>query len=225
MNWLTQSWYQLLPHPWAHVLLAPVAAFCGALVGMEREHREKPAGIRTMSMVCLGAALFTIIGFTFTTTTEDSGRVAAQIVSGIGFLGAGIILRGSSGVHGMTTAATVWAVAAMGIVVGTGHACGGLAAALLILIVLSIVGRFERSRLGGSREERVTITFARDGGKTETKLRLIMHDHGIALIAPTPAELDHDLLRWELRFRTTARHHHEFFHAVAHMPEVRSIEC
>ena len=108
MIWLIQSWHVLLPKPWAAIGLAIVAVLCGAWVGSERERRDKPAGLRTMALVSLGASVFTMVGFAFTSNTGDSGRVAAQIVAGIGFLGAGVLLRGSNGVQGMTTAATIW---------------------------------------------------------------------------------------------------------------------
>lgn len=221
VRWLIENWHELLPKPWATLLLAPFAAFCGALVGTEREHKEKPAGVRTMSMVCLGSALFTMVGFVFSSTAGDSGRVAAQIVSGIGFLGAGIILRGSGGVHGITTAATVWAVAAMGVIVGAGYAGGGLAAALLILMVLSMIGRFE---LVGRREEKVTILFDPNGGKTALRLRLLMEDCRIGQRRAEVTDAADGLQRWTLRFRVTARHEHEFFYTLTQMPEIRVIE-
>jgi putative Mg2+ transporter-C (MgtC) family protein len=221
VRWLIESWHQLLPFPWAPLLLAPMAALCGALVGTEREHKEKPAGVRTMSMVCLGSALFTMVGYAFSSSTGDSGRVAAQIVTGIGFLGAGIILRGAGGVHGTTTAATVWAVAAMGMIVGAGYAGGGLAAALLILVVLSAIARFERL---GRKEEKVVIVFDPDGGKTPIKIHLLMEDCGIANRRPEISDAGNGLERWTLRFRITARHQHEFLFTLAQMPEVRAIE-
>src|SRR5262245_8292359 len=149
MRWLTESWYLLLPAPWVQLILAPMAALCGALVGMEREAKEKPAGLRTMSLVCLGSCVFTLVGYAFTTTTGDSGRVAAQIVTGIGFLGGGMLIREPGGVHGVTTAATIWVVAAMGIVVGTGHVAGGAALTLLIVCLLRIVGQWEQTKFGG----------------------------------------------------------------------------
>lgn len=221
VRWLIDNWHDLVPSPWAPLLLAPLAAFCGALVGSEREHKEKPAGIRTMSMVCLGSTVFTMIGFAFGSTTGDTGRVAAQIVSGIGFLGGGIILRGAGGVHGITTAATVWAVAAMGIVIGAGYAGAGLGIALLILVVLTTIGKFE---LVGRREKTVTIVFDPNGGKTPIRLRLLMEDCGIADGNPETADAGEGLQRWKLRFRVTARHEHEFFYTLTQMPEIRGIE-
>jgi putative Mg2+ transporter-C (MgtC) family protein len=159
MIWLIQSWHVLLPKPWAAIGLAIIAVLCGAWVGSERERRDKPAGLRTMALVSLGASVFTMAGFAFTSNTGDSGRVAAQIVTGIGFLGAGVLLRGGNGVQGMTTAATIWIVAAMGMAIGAGYAPGGLGLALLVRGLLSLVGRWEVSHYGASRETTIRIVF------------------------------------------------------------------
>src|SRR5690349_23653877 len=129
---LTENLRDFVPSPWLQVLLALVSVAGGTIVGAEREKREKPAGLRTLILVCLGSTAFTMASFAFTTTTGDSGRVAAQIVTGIGFLGAGAILHGTGMIRGMTTAATIWAVAAIGMIVGIGHVGGGLGLALLV---------------------------------------------------------------------------------------------
>jgi putative Mg2+ transporter-C (MgtC) family protein len=125
MSWLLESWHRLLPEPLAAILLALVAVFCGAWVGIERERKEKPAGLRTMALVSLGSSVFTMVGYVFTSNSGDSGRVAAQIVAGIGFLGGGILLKGPGGVEGTTTAATIWTVAAMGMSIGAGYVSAG----------------------------------------------------------------------------------------------------
>ena len=96
MSWLNESWHVLLPKPWASIALAVFAVLCGAWVGSERERREKPAGLRTMALVALGSCAFTMVGYAFTSNTGDAGRVAAQIVTGIGFLGAGVLIRGKA---------------------------------------------------------------------------------------------------------------------------------
>src|SRR5271165_4367682 len=92
MDWVAGNLRAGLHAPLAQIIIALVALLCGAIIGSEREKREKPAGLRTLILVCLGSAAFTMAGFAFTSKTGDSGRVAAQIVTGIGFLGAGIIL-------------------------------------------------------------------------------------------------------------------------------------
>lgn len=100
------------------------AAGVGALVGYERERERKPAGVRTHGMVSLGAALFTMVS------------VSAQVVSGVGFLGAGAILHNRSKVHGLTTAASLWVTAALGTAVGTGMVLMSLATAILVFALL-----------------------------------------------------------------------------------------
>src|SRR5690349_15935008 len=86
MNWLTQSCWQTLGPVWSAIVLPLAAIIAGGIVGSERERHQKPAGMRTLILVSLGAAIFTMSSFAFVTTTGDSGRVAAQIVTGIGFL-------------------------------------------------------------------------------------------------------------------------------------------
>ncbi|HET9440753.1 MAG TPA: MgtC/SapB family protein, partial [Longimicrobiales bacterium] len=96
-----------------------LAAALGGMIGLEREHSGKPAGFRTNMLICLGAALITEVSFNVAhTASGDPGRIAAQIVSGIGFLGAGTILHSRGSVYGLTTAATLWVVAAIGMAVG-----------------------------------------------------------------------------------------------------------
>jgi putative Mg2+ transporter-C (MgtC) family protein len=85
-HWLTHDLRGYLSSPWLQIVLVVASAVCGAIVGGERERQEKAAGLRTLMLVCLGSTLFTLASFAFVTTTGDSGRVAAQIVTGIGFL-------------------------------------------------------------------------------------------------------------------------------------------
>jgi putative Mg2+ transporter-C (MgtC) family protein len=137
---------------WPHVLLRlSVAAALGGAIGMERELRERQAGLRTHLVVCVGSALFTLVsayGFHEflvnggAVVRADPTRIAAQIVSGIGFLGAGAIIRQGLSVKGLTTAATLWLVAAIGMAAGAGYYSAALiatAGALLTLGPLRIV--------------------------------------------------------------------------------------
>src|SRR5580700_6670223 len=158
MHWLTDNWHSLLPYPWGTIFLSLLALLCGGWVGIERERKEKPAGIRTMALIALGASTFTMIGYSFASNSGDSGRVAAQIVTGIGFLGGGVLLRGSTGIRGVTTAATIWLVAAMGMAIGAGHAGAGVGIALLVRIVLSLVNRLESSKFAGASAFTIRLT-------------------------------------------------------------------
>lgn len=112
-----------------------VSVAVGGAVGAEREYRDKAAGFRTLIFICVGACLFTIfserIGI-----SRDTARIAAQIVSGVGFLGGGAILREGTSVRGLTTAATIWLTAALGMGVGAGYYAITLPAAGLVLAVL-----------------------------------------------------------------------------------------
>jgi len=121
-----------------------VALLIGAAVGIEREYRGHAAGVRTLAMVSVGSCIFTAIGvFAFPGHVTDPTRIAAQVVTGVGFLGAGAIFRAEDGVKGLTTAATVWVVAALGMSVGFGLYLIATSAAVIVLIGLVLVRPLE----------------------------------------------------------------------------------
>lgn len=113
-----------------------LAAVLGAAVGWEREQAGKPAGLRTNILICLGATLLTDVGMALSADRGDPARMAAQIVSGVGFLGAGTIIQSRGKVSGLTTAATLWVVAAVGIALGTGQYGAAVLTTLVVLLVL-----------------------------------------------------------------------------------------
>jgi len=123
---------------WQDILRLLAAAAAGAIIGFERELHDKPAGFRTMILISLGAALFTILSSRMASESDvaDRTRIAAQIVTGVGFLGAGAILHARGAVVGLTTAATIWAVASVGMAFGSGHYLLGGAVTLLVTGVL-----------------------------------------------------------------------------------------
>ena len=117
-----------------------VAAFCGMIIGFERKRRKKEAGIRTHTIVSGGAALFTALSmFAF---EGDTARVAAQIVTGIGFLGAGMIIVRRESLYGLTTAAGIWMTAGLGMAVGAGYYIAGILATIFLLLLLLVFGYF-----------------------------------------------------------------------------------
>ena len=119
------------------VLRLLLATALGAIIGFQRERAKKPAGLRTHILICLGAALFTAASIYGFGPASDPARVAAGVLVGIGFLGAGAIIRTGEGiVAGLTTAATIWAVAAIGLAAGAGLYVVAAVATVLILIVL-----------------------------------------------------------------------------------------
>lgn len=130
------------------VLRLVVSCILGGLIGFERESLERPAGLRTHILVCVGSALMTLVsiyGFTgYETVTKDPGRIAAQVVSGIGFLGAGTILREGLTVTGLTTAASLWVVAGIGLAIGSGLFFAGIAGTALVFLTLVLFGQMER---------------------------------------------------------------------------------
>lgn len=144
----------------------------GAAIGLERERSERAAGMRTVTMVALGSCLFTLLslyGFgafvpgTPTNLRADPSRVAAQIVTGIGFLGAGTIFMRRDLVRGLTTAATIWATAAVGMAAAAGQYFAAFFATLLVLIVLMVLKPLERRLFKRAEEARVSMVLARAG--------------------------------------------------------------
>lgn len=121
------------------ILAVVLAAAFGGVIGVEREFRRKSAGLRTNVLICMGAAVFTIISRKMGAEGEQSiTRIAAQIVTGVGFLGAGAIVRDRAGVLGLTTAATIWLVASIGMACGAGFF--KLASATTVLALLVLIG-------------------------------------------------------------------------------------
>lgn len=119
-----------------------LAAVFGAVIGWQREQAAKPAGLRTLTLVSVGSAIFTIASiYGFGPRSIDPARVAAQVVSGIGFLGAGTILRMGLTVHGLTTAASIWAVAAVGLAVGAGLYIFAAVGTVLLFLMLNYLPR------------------------------------------------------------------------------------
>ena len=115
-----------------------LAAFLGAAIGLERELSGKSAGLRTNLLICLGAAIFTIISKRLAVVDEGSTtRIAAQIVTGVGFLGAGAVIQDRRGVHGLTTAATIWLVASIGMACGAGFHELAAISTLIVIVVLA----------------------------------------------------------------------------------------
>ena len=117
-----------------------IALALGAAIGFEREIDRQPAGFRTHALVALGAALFTIISaYGFSGSSVDPTRIAAQIVSGIGFLGAGTILHHRGSIRGLTTAASLWSAAAVGMAAGAGLLLMATVGTVLIVVVLALL--------------------------------------------------------------------------------------
>lgn len=125
-----------------------LATFLGGIIGMERESLNRPAGFRTHILVCVGAALTMLVSISIfenygSNTNVDPGRIAAQVVSGIGFLGAGTIIREGATVKGLTTAASLWTVASIGLAVGSGYYVGAVLATGIVFLTLIFLTKIE----------------------------------------------------------------------------------
>ena len=125
-----------------------LSALIGGIIGLEREVHEKPAGVRTNALICMGSTLVMIVSIyvqqNYGTQAADPARIASHVIAGIGFLGAGVILQSRGSVRGLTTAATIWAVAGIGLAIGCGFYTAALTSASIILIVLLVIGRLEK---------------------------------------------------------------------------------
>lgn len=127
-----------------YLLRLALAAAVGSVIGAEREFRDKAAGLRTIILICIGSCLFTIFGAEFARETTDPTRITSAIVSGVGFLGAGVIFRRGRHSTGITTAATIWCSAALGMGIGGGMYAVTLVAAAGVLVVLWLLPPIER---------------------------------------------------------------------------------
>ena len=138
-----------------------LAALWGGFVGIERQYRSKSAGFRTMIMISIGSCFFTICSMNIG-GLHNPDRIASNIVTGIGFLGAGVIFKGDNRINGITTAATIWTVAAVGMGIGSGYYFASACASFFILIVLAILPYFERAieKYNHSKVYCITCTFS-----------------------------------------------------------------
>lgn len=140
------------------ILRLVIATLFGGLIGLERESHKRPAGFRTHILVCIGSALVMIVSqYAFLDFAEksmgyDPGRIAAQVISGIGFLGAGTILREGSTVKGLTTAASLWVVSGIGLAIGSGFYLFGAVTTGLVVVVLVVFDRFEKRFMFSKRD-------------------------------------------------------------------------
>jgi putative Mg2+ transporter-C (MgtC) family protein len=152
-----------VPNALELIIRLALALALGGLIGLERERQERAAGLRTVTMVCLGSCLFTLIGaYGFGSPNRvDPTRVAAQIVTGIGFLGAGTIFLRRDLVRGLTTAATIWTTAAIGMAAGAGAYFVSFFTTLLVLLVLMVLKPMERRFFKRPDEATVSLVMPR----------------------------------------------------------------
>ncbi|WP_409227865.1 MgtC/SapB family protein [Gudongella sp. SC589] len=127
-----------------------ISALLGGIIGIEREASNRPAGFRTHILVSVGSTLIMLVSMYAVPQPADRARIAAQVVSGIGFLGAGTILRTGNHIRGLTTAASLWVCAGIGLAVGSGYYFGGVVTAMIVLISLVVLSKVEKNVLRGA---------------------------------------------------------------------------
>jgi putative Mg2+ transporter-C (MgtC) family protein len=220
---------------WEVVLRLVLASLlCGA-IGFEREVRDQPAGFRTHILLGLGAALFTLVSaYGFEPFTQaalgsrglqfDPTRIAAQIVAGVGFLGAGAIIRQGRDIRGLTTAASLWAVSAIGMAVGAGYLFGAATATLLAIATLQALRRFRSSVISpmrlGSAELELGLR-ATEAGPSPALDVLGRHDIDIRSM---DAEIDQDHASYRLQIRVQpSTDIHAALAELSSLPEVERV--
>lgn len=135
------DFFDITPYQWHSILIAII---CGGMIGCERQIRGKPVGIRTASLITLGTYLFMATSFSLAEGSYDPTRVMGQIITGIGFLGAGVMMARDGAVVGVTSAATIWVLAAIGLMIGSGNLVASVKVSLLVVGILYGVDILER---------------------------------------------------------------------------------
>ena len=177
--------FQLDPLPdhitMMHVLVRVGAAMlCGVMIGWERESLGKPAGLRTNTLICLGACMYMMLG-TFVSLPgiagSDPSRIGAQVVTGVGFLGAGTIIHGRGSIHGLTSAATIWVTAAVGVTCGAGFVLSALLFTVALLTVLMGLGRLEVMSIGPCDFKTIEVRVRGDMARAQSVVAGIFEIH------------------------------------------------
>lgn len=221
-DWLGDI-HQVLPHHWAGVICTIAACLCGAAIGFERQHARKPTGMRTVILICLGSAIFTQASILIASTYGgDHTRIAAQIVTGIGFLGAGAIIHERGLLIGVTTGAGIWATAAVGVILGAGYVAAGVFFSTLIVTVLACSTTFDRMVLGKCHNAILRITFDPKDGRTQLKIQSILDAFPHQLKSITT--IDHDGRHtMAIEYCAAHREHRAFIGDVVDLPGIISV--
>jgi putative Mg2+ transporter-C (MgtC) family protein len=174
-----ESWHEVRPLVFDFLPKALLAILCGGLIGVEREFRNKPAGFRTNILICLGSMLFMwlsiqVAGVVASGGPADPGRIAAQVVTGVGFLGAGTILQSRGRIIGLTSAAMIWVGAAVGMAIGAGYGLIGFLTTMLVLGVLVGLGLFESRVFGKCIFNECHVEFEDDRGRTRGEIDRVL---------------------------------------------------
>jgi len=212
------------------MLQVGLGTLLGGAIGLERELGGKPAGLRTNILICIGSVLYTHLSIAMLSaiaggggTGTDPTRVAGQIVTGVGFIGAGTILHARGAVVGLTSAATIWVVAAIGVALGSGYYLEGIATTLVVLVVLAGLGRVET--LVERQAMRSTITIHAHPGPTVLEdLEGLVRRAGLEISAVSSRQENVDLVI-EFNIRGSKRLHDQVMITLVHHDHVRTVSA
>ena len=193
---------------WDVIARTVAALLAGGAIGIERSFHGRAAGLRTYALVCFGSALLVAATqYEFNAATHGAGevtRVVQGIVTGIGFLGAGVIVKEGFTVRGLTTSASIWVASAIGVVIGAGSYLTGAEAAVVTLIALAILRQIE-DRLPAQAYVHVDVTFDRAAAMDEERFRQLVTSHGFSVrevayrLYDAPARLEYRAMIWSNR--------------------------
>jgi len=205
-----------------------LAALLGGAIGLERELGGKPAGLRTNILICIGSVLYTHLSLAMLTGSTgtippgtDTTRVAAQIVTGVGFIGAGTILHARGAVVGLTSAATIWVVAAIGVALGSGYYLEGVGTTLAVVIVLAGLGRVEKVVERHSLTSTISI-HARPGPTVVEDLETAVRRMGLDILKVANRQENVDLVI-DFELRGSKRLYNQAMITLLHHDHVRTV--
>ena len=198
-----------------------LAIVIGGAIGAEREYRSKTAGFRTLTLICLGSAMFTIFS-ELIGAGNNPDRIASNIATGIGFVGAGVIFKGDIGVNGITTAAMIWVTAALGMGIGAGYEWVSAIGCALILLMLFIFGKLERwiDRTNQMRNYKIIID---NKNETMERYEKCFVAHHLKYIRGREIK-SRDTMSGEWIVRGSQKNHLAFINETLHDPEVNHFE-
>ncbi len=200
-----------------------LAAVLGGIIGLEREIKHKPAGLRTNMFICFGAAMFTILSYRLADAFPgDHTRIAAQIIPGIGFIGAGSILHSRGSVQGLTTAATLFVVASVGMAAGGGLYLSAVFATLVILVALALLGWAETK----FSLKPLLMTYELTGGNAEDIVaavnQILEDEHRIMQTVQVGRSNSH--FRVQFTVEATQKEHSALLERLRHLPVAQTVE-
>jgi len=200
-----------------------MSVICGAIFGLERELKRKAAGLRTNVLICMGATLYMLLSELILSqtlsTAGDPTRIAGQVVVGMGFIGGGAIIQSRGRIIGLTTAALMWVVAAIGLVIGAGFPLLGLIVTLFAVILMVLVGNLEYSLMGKCRLARVRVSF-RDEPKTWEAIRELF-EYNQKKMEAIPTTKEKGVCFMEVAYCNVHPEHKEFLVDLLNIPDVR----